>query len=92
LITQDGKLLHISENASEYLGYSVEEIMCQGDTMFDLVDNRDHGILQERLSNGPPQEFEFPDECAFACRMNLSRTAKRQVYCYKVTTNLESSY
>ncbi|KAE9548169.1 hypothetical protein FO519_008622 [Halicephalobus sp. NKZ332] len=85
MATRGGKLLYISENASEYLGYSVEEIMCQGDSIFDLVDARDHAAVQAELCSGPPQisQGSFPDERVFICRMNLSRTAKRHIQYYK---------
>ncbi|VDD91494.1 unnamed protein product [Enterobius vermicularis] len=86
MVTKNGKMLYISENASEYLGHSVEEIMCQGDSLYDLVDSRDHGTVQSELMSGPPSVSvpnAFPDEKVFICRMNLSRTAKRQLQYHK---------
>ncbi|KAI6225198.1 Neuronal PAS domain-containing protein 4 [Aphelenchoides fujianensis] len=86
LVTQSGKLLHISENAAEYLGSSVEELMCQGDSIFDLTDARDHAAVHAQLAAGPLSVFDAEgggEERAFVCRMNLSRTAKRQVQHYK---------
>lgn len=61
--------------------------MCQGDSVFDLIDVRDHPLLQQRLSDGPPSVFDnsFPRDCSFVCRMNLSKTVKRQLNCYKVS-------
>jgi hypothetical protein len=61
--------------------------MCQGDIVYDLVDARDHLLLQQQLANGPPSVFDdsFPRECSFVCRMNLSKTVKRQLNCYKVS-------
>uniref|UniRef100_A0A0N5AUF8 Neuronal PAS domain-containing protein 4 n=1 Tax=Syphacia muris TaxID=451379 RepID=A0A0N5AUF8_9BILA len=86
MVTKNGKMLYISENASEYLGHSVEEIMCQGDSVYDLVDSRDHLTVQNELMSGPPSVSvpnAFPEEKVFICRMNLSRTAKRQLQYHK---------
>ncbi|KAH7720512.1 Protein CKY-1 a [Aphelenchoides avenae] len=85
MFTRCGKLLYISDNASEYLGYSVEEIMCQGDSIYDLVDSRDHNAVTAELLSGPPPGTSgmFPDDRMFICRMNLSRTAKRHIQYHK---------
>lgn len=61
--------------------------MCQGDSIYDLVDIRDHDIVQNELMSGPPSVSDpkyFPDERVFVCRMNLSRAAKRQLQYHKV--------
>ncbi|EFO26708.1 helix-loop-helix DNA-binding domain-containing protein [Loa loa] len=88
MMTKYGKIVYISDNASDYLGHSVAEIMCQGDSVYDLVDHRDHGRIQAELMSGPPsvsdQNF-FSGEKVFICRMNLSRTTKRQVQYHKYT-------
>ncbi|VDL71123.1 unnamed protein product [Nippostrongylus brasiliensis] len=84
MLNRSGKLLHVSENASEYLGHSIEEIMCQGDSIFDLVDSRDHSIVLTELSSDPQPTTSFPDERVFLCRLNLARTAKRQLQYHKV--------
>uniref|UniRef100_A0AC35UBW0 PAS domain-containing protein n=1 Tax=Rhabditophanes sp. KR3021 TaxID=114890 RepID=A0AC35UBW0_9BILA len=85
MITRSGKLLYISENASEYLGHSVEEIMCQGDSLYDLIDSRDHGAVQSELLSGPPSlnASPYPEDKVFLCRINLSRTAKRHLQYHK---------
>lgn len=87
MVTRSGKILHVSDNASEYLGHSVEEIMCQGDSIYDLVDGRDHGAVQAELASGPPGAATFPEERVFICRLNLARTAKRQLQYHKVRIN-----
>ncbi|VIO99049.1 Helix-loop-helix DNA-binding domain containing protein [Brugia malayi] len=88
MMTKCGKIVYISDNASDYLGHSVAEIMCQGDSVYDLIDHRDHGRIQAELMSGPPsvsdQNF-FPSEKVFICRMNLSRTTKRQLQYHKYT-------
>ncbi|TKR87441.1 hypothetical protein L596_011839 [Steinernema carpocapsae] len=83
MVTQSGKLLYISENASEYLGHSVEEIMCQGDQLYDLIDDRDHDAVHRELNPNPKRLRTAPEEGVFICRMNLSRTAKRQIHYHK---------
>uniref|UniRef100_A0A8R1I528 BHLH domain-containing protein n=1 Tax=Caenorhabditis japonica TaxID=281687 RepID=A0A8R1I528_CAEJA len=85
MVTRSGKILHVSDNASEYLGHSVEEIMCQGDSIYDLVDGRDHGAVQAELASGPPAAASFPEERVFICRLNLARTAKRQLQYHKIS-------
>ena len=59
--------------------------MCQGDSIYDLVDTRDHSAVEAELHSGPPtiSNAHFPDERVFICRMNLSRTAKRHIQYYK---------
>ncbi|VDN05483.1 unnamed protein product [Thelazia callipaeda] len=86
MITKYGKIVYISDNASDYLGHSVAEIMCQGDSIYDLIDYQDHERLQKGLMTGPSSASNmqiFPDERMFICRMNLSRTAKRQLQYHK---------
>uniref|UniRef100_A0A0N4ZRE0 Neuronal PAS domain-containing protein 4 n=1 Tax=Parastrongyloides trichosuri TaxID=131310 RepID=A0A0N4ZRE0_PARTI len=90
MITKSGKLLYISENASEYLGHSVEEIMCQGDSLYDLIDNRDHSVVQGELMSGPETINDINShkpslilDKVFLCRINLSRTAKRHLQYHK---------
>lgn len=64
------------------------EIMCQGDSIYDLVDYRDHALIHAELMSGPAsisdQNF-FSSERIFICRMNLSRTTKRQLQYHKVS-------
>ncbi|XGW06398.1 hypothetical protein V3C99_016590 [Haemonchus contortus] len=83
MLNRSGKLLHVSDNASEYLGHSIEEIMCQGDSIFDLVDPRDHPTIHNELNSGPQPTTSFPEERVFLCRLNLARTAKRQLQYHK---------
>ncbi|KAK5974897.1 PAS domain-containing protein [Trichostrongylus colubriformis] len=60
-----------------------EEIMCQGDSIFDLVDPRDHPTVHNELNSGPQPTTSFPEERVFLCRLNLARTAKRQLQYHK---------
>ncbi|KAM3716427.1 PAS domain-containing protein [Dirofilaria immitis] len=94
MMTKHGKIVYISDNASDYLGHSVAEIMCQGDSVYDLVDHRDHGRIQAELMSGPPSVSDqniFMTEKVFICRINLSRTTKRQLQ-YDKYTIIEGRY
>jgi hypothetical protein len=49
----------------------------QGDSLFDIVDKRDHGTVQAQLLHGGGKmSQDLPT--SFFCRMNMSRTLKRQ--------------
>lgn len=49
----------------------------QGDSLFDIVDKRDHGTVQAQLLHGGG-EVDKEQPISFFCRMNMSRTLKRQ--------------
>lgn len=77
--TRDGKLIYISENVTEYLGHSMVDMKTQGDSLFDIVDKRDHGTVQAQLLHGVHTGEGQPlHRVSFFCRMNMSRTLKRQ--------------
>jgi hypothetical protein len=51
----------------------------QGDSLFDIVDKRDHGTVQAQLLHGvTAPEGHHNRKISFFCRMNMSRTLKRQ--------------
>ena len=85
MITQTGKLLFISENASEYLGHSMEDLLIHGDSIYDIIDKKDHPTVQAELIRGAellsPEEISpvKPEDRIFLCRMNVSRNARRQM-------------
>lgn len=85
MITQTGKLLFISENAAEYLGHSMEDLLIHGDSIYDIIDKQDHGTIQTELLRGQdqinPEEISAtkPENRIFLCRMNVSRNARRQM-------------
>ena len=85
MITQTGKLLYISENASEYLGHSMEDLLIHGDSIYDIIDKQDHPTVQAELLRGQeltsPEELSAskPEDRIFLCRMNVSRNARRQM-------------
>ncbi|KAH3859454.1 hypothetical protein DPMN_102269, partial [Dreissena polymorpha] len=77
--TRDGKLVYISENVTEYLGHSMVDMKTQGDSLFDIVDKRDHGTVQAQLLHGATSgDTQMGRQISFFCRMNMSRTLKRQ--------------
>lgn len=78
--TRDGKLVYISENVTEYLGHSMVDMKTQGDSLFDIVDKRDHGTVQAQLLHGvsATNDARQSRTVSFFCRMNMSRTLKRQ--------------
>ncbi|XP_058130709.1 uncharacterized protein LOC131286936, partial [Anopheles ziemanni] len=55
MLTQNGKLLYISDNAAEYLGHSMEDLLIHGDSVYDIIDKQDHGAIQSELSRGVTQ-------------------------------------
>ncbi|CAH1153565.1 unnamed protein product [Phaedon cochleariae] len=82
MMTQNGKLLYISDNAAEYLGHSMEDLLIHGDSVYDIIDKQDHQAIQCELgrpvnagsNNNPSDEIRL-----FLCRMNVSRNARRQM-------------
>ncbi|CAH2054653.1 unnamed protein product, partial [Iphiclides podalirius] len=80
MMTQNGKLLYISENAAEYLGHSMEDLLIHGDSVYDIIDRQDHQTVQVELNRGSNGETEnVPKSRHFFCRMNVSRNARRQM-------------
>lgn len=93
MLTQNGKLLYISDNAAEYLGHSMEDLLIHGDSVYDIIDKQDHGAIQAELGRGvPPQQGGVHaahhgispaslegERRMFLCRMNVSRNARRQM-------------
>ncbi|XP_073959363.1 PAS domain-containing protein cky-1-like [Choristoneura fumiferana] len=80
MMTQNGKLLYISENAAEYLGHSMEDLLIHGDSVYDIIDRQDHQTVQTELNRGSNGETEnVPKNRHFFCRMNVSRNARRQM-------------
>ncbi|CAG0883614.1 unnamed protein product [Cyprideis torosa] len=49
ILTQTGKLIYISDNAAEYLGHSMEDLLIHGDSFYDIIDKQDHSVVQSEL-------------------------------------------
>ncbi|XP_070597602.1 neuronal PAS domain-containing protein 4-like isoform X2 [Erythrolamprus reginae] len=64
-LTSKGKLAYVSENVSHFLGFSVVELLAQGNSIFDLLNSTASKIMQEKLSfahQHPGTEIEFITE------------------------------
>ncbi|KAG8182184.1 hypothetical protein JTE90_017135 [Oedothorax gibbosus] len=77
MMTQNGKLLYISDNAAEYLGHSMEDLLIHGDSVYDIIEKQDHQAIQTELLRSSPLHMQ--DTRRFLCRMNVSRNARRQM-------------
>lgn len=87
MLTQNGKLLYISDNAAEYLGHSMEDLLIHGDSVYDIIDKQDYNAIQSELSRtGSHNIHQSPssllhhhsvnmdgEKRMFLCRMNVSR-------------------
>ena len=52
------------------------DMMTQGDTLFDIVDRRDHAPVEAFLLRGGASDEQ--EELTFFCRMTVSRNFRRQ--------------
>lgn len=77
MMTHQGKLLYISENAAEYLGHSMEDLLIHGDSVYDVIDKQDHMVVQNQLARSGPMSNN--DKRLFLCRINVSRNSRRQL-------------
>ncbi|CAG4960144.1 unnamed protein product [Colias eurytheme] len=75
MMTQNGKLLYISDNAAEYLGHSMEDLLIHGDSVYDVIDKQDQQSVRSELSRAPTDG----EDRVFLCRMNVARNARRQM-------------
>lgn len=70
--------LGIRGNCPDVLDVPVQvDMKTQGDSLYDIVDKRDHGTVQAQLLQGGA-DLDVTRDVAFFCRMNMSRTLKRQ--------------
>ncbi|KAK8734420.1 hypothetical protein OTU49_017447, partial [Cherax quadricarinatus] len=79
MLTQAGKLLYISDNAAEYLGHSMEDLLIHGDSVYDIIDKQDHAAVQAELVRAGHTSQHHEEDRLFLCRMNVSRNARRQM-------------
>ncbi|XP_065565560.1 PAS domain-containing protein cky-1-like isoform X2 [Artemia franciscana] len=77
MITQSGKLLYISENAADYLGHSMEDLLIHGDSVYDIIDKNDHQAVTAEMKR--PIQPGATDTRRFLCRMNVSKSSRRQM-------------
>ncbi|KRY54640.1 Neuronal PAS domain-containing protein 4 [Trichinella britovi] len=75
LLDHRGKVIYLAGSVQELTGKSCEELLGQGDSVYDLIDSRDHGTVQTILTSTVAQEFH--DERVVLCRINTSSSTKR---------------
>ncbi|XP_070697639.1 neuronal PAS domain-containing protein 4-like [Pempheris klunzingeri] len=71
--TAQGRLVYVSENVAEYLGFSMLDVL-QGDTFYDLVERSDIDIVRSNLDI----ENNSSSERSFICCMQTSKAFKLQ--------------
>ncbi|NWX50594.1 NPAS4 protein, partial [Steatornis caripensis] len=65
VLSASGKLVYISENVAQVLGLSMVELLAQGDTVFDILDEQAHEDARRQLllaQEEPGREFTFVSE------------------------------
>ncbi|KAG7462827.1 hypothetical protein MATL_G00188870 [Megalops atlanticus] len=67
-MTREGKLIYVSENVMDYLGYSMVDVL-QGDTFYDMVESADVDMIRSCLETDTMPTTER----AFVCRMHTSK-------------------
>ncbi|CAJ1067419.1 neuronal PAS domain-containing protein 4-like [Xyrichtys novacula] len=71
--TAQGRLVYVSENVSEYLGFSMLDVL-QGDTFYDMVERSDVETVKSHLDS----ENSSSPERSFVCHMQTSKAFKLQ--------------
>ncbi|KAF0297838.1 Neuronal PAS domain-containing protein 4 [Amphibalanus amphitrite] len=62
------------------LGFSKEDLLIHGDSVYDIIDKQDHQAIQAELMRAAPSGVAPADDPRmFLCRMNVSRNARRQM-------------
>ncbi|XP_066535851.1 neuronal PAS domain-containing protein 4-like [Hoplias malabaricus] len=69
--TTDGKLLYVSDNVSQYLGFSMVEIL-QSDSFFSLISSDDVDSVKLHLDN------QTAAGSSFMCNMKCSKSVRRR--------------
>ncbi|KAM9451089.1 neuronal PAS domain-containing protein 4B [Clarias gariepinus] len=74
LLTNEGKLLYLSDNVTDHLGHSMVDLVSQSDSVYDIIDPADHFVMRSNLA-----PVNTPDtERLFRCRFNTSKFVRRQ--------------
>ncbi|XP_010787785.1 neuronal PAS domain-containing protein 4-like isoform X1 [Notothenia coriiceps] len=71
--TAKGSLVYVSQNASEYLGFSMIDVL-QGDTLYDMVESSDIHVVKSNLDI----DSNSSTERSFICCMQTSKAFKLQ--------------
>lgn len=81
----DGRILYISDNVCDYLGNSAVDIITQTETLYELVDDRDHAVVRGAMnldsatssSSSSSSLHQSADVVSFVCRMNTTARSVR---------------
>ncbi|KAJ8393228.1 hypothetical protein AAFF_G00063000 [Aldrovandia affinis] len=68
-MTREGKLIYVSENVVDYLGFSMVDVL-QGDTFYDMVESADMEVVRSHLEAASI----LATEREFVCRMHTSKS------------------
>uniref|UniRef100_UPI0037E9A14F neuronal PAS domain-containing protein 4-like n=1 Tax=Semicossyphus pulcher TaxID=241346 RepID=UPI0037E9A14F len=71
--TAQGRLVYVSENVAEYLGFSMLDVL-QGDSFYDMVERSDVDVVKSNLDI----ENNSSSERSFICCMQTSKAFKLQ--------------
>ncbi|XP_067104408.1 neuronal PAS domain-containing protein 4A [Osmerus mordax] len=74
LLSGEGKLLYLSDSVSEHLGHSMVDLVAQGDSVYDIIDQTDHFTMRTNLATPTSPETDR----LFRCRFNTSKSVRRQ--------------
>ncbi|XP_056094766.1 neuronal PAS domain-containing protein 4-like [Rhinichthys klamathensis goyatoka] len=74
-LTEEGKLLYVSENVEEHLGLSMVDVL-QGDSFYDMMDSRDAEALKLVL-----RDPDDSTERSLVCRMRSSKAFRLRHGC-----------
>ncbi|XP_075923862.1 neuronal PAS domain-containing protein 4, partial [Petromyzon marinus] len=73
VMTREARLIYLSDNVSDVLGYSMVDLVAQGDSFYDIVDEEDRAQVQAKL-----QGHGECTEVSFVCRVSTARALRRQ--------------
>ncbi|KAI1896950.1 hypothetical protein AGOR_G00100160 [Albula goreensis] len=68
-MTRQGKLIYVSENVTEYLGFTMVDLL-QGDSFYDMIERKDVDSVKSQLEVNRMPEAEKE----FVCRMHTSKS------------------
>ncbi|XP_078542248.1 uncharacterized protein LOC144827968 [Lissotriton helveticus] len=74
-LSAQGKLVSITDNIVDYLGYTMVELLAQGDSLFDLIQDSEVPEVQRSLreAEGAPGS-----ETSFVCHLQSEKTLRLQ--------------
>uniref|UniRef100_S4S017 Neuronal PAS domain protein 4 n=1 Tax=Petromyzon marinus TaxID=7757 RepID=S4S017_PETMA len=76
VMTREARLIYLSDNVSDVLGYSMVDLVAQGDSFYDIVDEEDRAQVQAKLQGHG--ECTGEREVSFVCRVSTARALRRQ--------------